>query len=400
MKSLAIISEYNPCHKGHAYQIEKARELTGSDIIIALMSGNFVQRGIPAVFDKYTRAGLAVLSGADIVIELPTVYATSSAEGFAYYAIDILNRLNAVDYISFGMENDNLSVINEIAKILSDEPKNYRILLKKYMRKGFSAPLSREYALSEYLSNTGFRNILSMPNNILALEYIKALHKTSSAITPVPVKRIGNGYNDAIATTPYPSATAIRNMYKNNDTEGIRSSLLPDVYDYISCKKPLFEEDFSMLLNQSILLNRNFLHEYSDIDEKLSNRINNLFSSGNYYKFNGLAAELKSKNYTYTRICRSLIHILLGIKDNDIKSADACRVLAFNKAGGKFLKDIRDKSGIKLICDLSEAKNILKENTILQKDILSSDIYRLAYFNKYNENLTDEYRHKPEIINS
>lgn len=116
-----------------------------------------------------------------------------------------------------------------------------------------------------------------------------------------------------------------------------------------------------MLLNQSILLNRNFLHEYSDIDEKLSNRINNLFSSGNYYKFNGLAAELKSKNYTYTRICRSLIHILLGIKDNDIKSADACRVLAFNKAGGKFLKDIRDKSGIKLICDLSEAKISLRK---------------------------------------
>ena len=159
MKSLAIISEYNPCHKGHAYQIEKARELSGSDIIIALMSGNFVQRGIPAVFDKYTRAGLAVLSGADIVIELPTVYATSSAEGFAYYAVDILNRLNTVDYISFGMENDNLSIINEIAKILSDEPENYRILLKKYMSKGFSAPLSREYALSEYLSNTGFRNM-------------------------------------------------------------------------------------------------------------------------------------------------------------------------------------------------------------------------------------------------
>lgn len=116
-----------------------------------------------------------------------------------------------------------------------------------------------------------------------------------------------------------------------------------------------------MLLNQSILLNRNFLHEYSDIDEKLSNRINNLFSSGNYYNFNGLAAELKSKNYTYTRICRSLIHILLGIKDNDIKSADVCRVLAFNKAGGKFLKDIRDKSGIKLICDLSEAKISLRK---------------------------------------
>lgn len=245
MKSLAIISEYNPCHKGHAYQIEKARELSGSDIIIALMSGNFVQRGIPAVFDKYTRAGLAVLSGADIVIELPTVYATSSAEGFAYYAVDILNRLNTVDYISFGMENDNLSIINEIAKILSDEPENYRILLKKYMSKGFSAPLSREYALSEYLSNTGFRNILGMPNNILALEYIKALHKTASAITPVPVKRIGNGYNDAIATTPYPSATSIRNMYKNNDTEGIKSSLLPDVYNYISCKNLYLKKIFN-----------------------------------------------------------------------------------------------------------------------------------------------------------
>lgn len=400
MKSLAIIAEYNPCHKGHAYQIEKARELSGSDIIIALMSGNFVQRGTPAVFDKYTRAGLAVLSGADIVIELPTVFATSSAEGFAYNAIDILNRINSVDYISFGMENDDLSRFAEIAKILSNEPETYRLLLKKYMNMGYSAPLSREYALSEYSGNNDFKDFLNRPNNILALEYIKAMHKTSSSIIPVPVKRIGNGYNDTIATTPYPSATAIRNMYKNNDTEGIKNSLLPHVYDYISCKKPLFEEDFSMLLNQSILLNKNNLHEYSDIDEKLSNRINNLFSSGSYYNFNGLVTELKSKNYTYTRICRSLLHILLGIKDSDIKTTDTCRVLAFNKNGGKFLKDIRHKSDIKLICDLSEIKNTLKENPVLQKDILSSDIYRLAYFNKYNENLTDEYRHKPEIINS
>ena len=400
MKTIAIISEYNPCHKGHAYQIAKAKEKTDADIVIALMSGNFVQRGMPAVFDKYTRAHAAILSGVDIVLELPAVYATASAELFAENSVKILDMLG-VDYLSFGIESDNLDNFDEIVSIFSVEPSEYKKLIKDELKKGNSLPLARQNALSCYTTIPDAEKIIASPNNILGIEYLKAIKKYHSGITPVAIKRVGNGYNDTFASTDYPSATAIRKMYEKKDNDMLFSALLPEVFEYLGSKKTLFSNDFSDILMYSIMNNINNLTDFSDVDEKIANRIINCFKNGVFYTYDSLIEMLKTRNYTYTRISRILCHILLNIRKQDITEPAFSRVLAFNDNGKKYLREIRKKSDFILLTDIKDAKKILSENGLatLGKDIFSSNIYRLVYKSVHNVTLTDEYRKMPEIIN-
>ena len=201
MKITGIIAEYNPFHNGHLYQIKKARELTGADYIIVVMSGNLTQRGTPALIDKYSRAQMALSGGADLVIELPACYATASAEYFAMGAISILNQLGCVDSICFGSENGNIAMLTKIANALVSESEDFVQALKNNLKNGDTYPVARNAALAETISGiTSYDTILGFPNNILGIEYIKALIRQNSSIKPYTNLRIGADYHSSFHT--------------------------------------------------------------------------------------------------------------------------------------------------------------------------------------------------------
>ena len=403
MKVAGIISEYNPFHKGHQYHIETTRKITGADCIVAVMSGNFVQRGIPAIADKYTRAKAAVLGGADLVIELPAVFATGSAEIFAEGAVKLIDALNNVDYISFGSEAGRLDEFNNIADVLINEPEEYRNILQNHLKSGNSMPVSRAKALLEYFNDETLTEIIASPNNILSIEYIKALKKIKSAVTPVTIARIGNGYNDSDVTTDYPSATAIRNLYVDG-AKNIAKTMPEPVFEYFSSMNgvimPVFPDNCSTLINHALRLNANILNDFLDVDEKLANRINNLLKDGKIYTFTELCDAIKTKNYTYTRISRALLHILLNIKSEDIKVPSYAKILACNSIGRQFIKECKKTSAIPFLNDASDAKKVLSEDALnmLEKDIYASDIYRLIVKETFGTVITDEFRHRPELV--
>ena len=189
---LAIIGEYNPFHNGHLYHLNESKKVSNSDYTIAVMTGNFVQRGNVSLVDKWTKARMAILNGVDLVIELPCIYSISSAENFALGAIKLINSLKIVDTLSFGTEIDDINILKECAEILTEEPEEFKSLLSHELSKGISFPKARENALLMYLNDIRrYANVLSSPNNILAIEYLKALTATNSTISPISIKRVG-----------------------------------------------------------------------------------------------------------------------------------------------------------------------------------------------------------------
>lgn len=212
-KVLGIIAEYSPFHNGHLYHLVESKNRAGAEAVICVISGNFMQRGIPSVIDKWTKTEMALLCGADLVIELPTVYSISSAENFAQGAIKILNSLKLIDTISFGSETSDIQILDKFASVLYQEPKEYVSILNHELSKGFSYPKARENALLMYLNDIRkYANVLSSPNNILGIEYLKALKRLKSPITPMTIKREKVGYHDNSTVNGFASATAIRKM--------------------------------------------------------------------------------------------------------------------------------------------------------------------------------------------
>ena len=225
---LGIVGEYNPFHNGHLYHLQQSKKLTSSNYTVAVMSGNFTQRGSTALIDKWSRSEIAIRCGIDLVLELPTLYATSSAENFAEGSIKLLNSLKVVDYISFGAETSNIDILENLADVLYREPREYKNILSHELGKGLSFPKARENALMLYLNDIRkYVNVLSSPNNILGVEYLKALKKYKSNIKPVSIARFETGYNDTNYTANIASATAIRNIVKNGGFDILRR-LLPD----------------------------------------------------------------------------------------------------------------------------------------------------------------------------
>ncbi len=210
---LAIIGEYNPFHNGHLYHLNESKKIANANYTIAIMSGNFVQRGDVSIVDKWTKAKMAILGGIDLVIELPCIYSISSAENFASGAIKMLNSLKIVDTLSFGCELNDISLLKKFASILAEEPEEFKTLLSHELSKGVSFPRARENALLMYINDIrNSANVLSSPNNILAIEYLKALNVTKSTIEPLAVKRFGPGYNSKMITNTFASATSIREL--------------------------------------------------------------------------------------------------------------------------------------------------------------------------------------------
>lgn len=276
---LGIIAEYNPFHNGHLYHILKSKELTKDDYTIAVIGGNFTQRGECSIVDKWTKAEMAMASGIDLVIELPTLYSVSSAENFADGAIKILNSLKVVNHISFGGECDNLNKLNIIANVLHEEPKEFKALLTTELSKGLSFPKARENAVLNYLKDPTFMNILSEPNNILGIEYLKSLKKHRSKIKPVLVPRKNSGHLNTDYTGTISSSTSIRTMLKTGNTKNLKDALTPSSYTILrdEINKGHFVSDFSefekIIMYNLRTKNIEDIRKIPDVSEGLENAI-------------------------------------------------------------------------------------------------------------------------------
>ena len=366
MKVAGIVSEYNPFHNGHLYQIEQTKRNTGCDCIVAVMSGNFVMRGEAALYNKFVRAKSAVFGGVDLVLELSVPYALSSSEYFSYAGVSVLDSLNVIDYISFGSEEGDVSSLSGIADILLKESTIEKI--KENQKKGipyFSA-MSEEFSDSD-------KKILEMPNNILAINYIKALKRLNSKIMPYTVTRKNVGYNDKDAKENFASATGIREMLKSG--EDIKKFIPELSYNLIKEEKPVFEEVTDDIITYSLRIKKpEDLLKYADVNEGIENLI--IKTALNEYGIKDIAMGIKSKRYTYTRVKRILYNILLDIdkKEREIKPQFA-RVLAFNEKGQKLLSEIKKKSDIPVFTNIT--KDMYNKYQILNTDLKASQIYHI-----------------------
>ncbi len=373
MATLGIICEYNPFHKGHEFHIEKAREITGADTVVALMSGNFVQRGDVAIFDKQARCESALKCGADLVLELPTIMAMSTAERFASSGVAILDALNSVDYLAFGAESDDLDSLKQIAKILATEDENYKTALSSYLSEGLPFATAREKALSSVFE--GEVNLISSSNNILAVEYLKALLKLNAKMEPVLIKREGADYNSSEVSS-FMSATGIRKLINEGSS---LNGFVPDAL------LPLYEKArVHSLLNmeKSIIANlckisAEEIASLPDVSEGLHNKIKKAAMESD--SFDALCDNIKSKRYAHSRIRRILLYSYLGITKEDMIAPQYIKILGFNEKGQKLLNKAKQETNLPLVKNFNQIKALqspLAEN-LWKKELIFDRIYEL-----------------------
>ena len=389
---VGIIGEYNPFHNGHKYHLEESKRILHADYSVAIISGNFVQRGNVSVIGKWSKAEMALNNGVDLVLELPTIYSVSSAENFAYGAIKTLNALNIVDYVSFGSEIGNLETLNLFAEIFTKQPSEYISLLNHELSKGLSFPKARENAALMYLNDIRkYSNVLSSPNNILGIEYLKALKKTKSSIRPLTIKRENVQYNDISIKNNFASATSIREMLIKNKLSKIPYVMPKETYKvFYNCyQKGHIVKDLSRYEKEIIYtLRKMTLEEISnlpDVSEGLENNIKNAANSCNTLEeFMNI---IKTKRYTSTRIKRILVYALLGITKKDMKDSTKnipyVRVLGFNQKGKELLSVISNNA--RNIDIITSVKKYIDNNPskyskrMLDIDINATNIYTLGY---------------------
>lgn len=412
MKTVGIIAEYNPFHNGHAYQIREAKEITGADHCIVVMSGNFVQRGFPAIMDKYLRTRAALMCGADLVLELPVHYASASAEYFAAGAVALLDRLGVTDCLCFGSECGDLQALSSVADILLTEDERFSALIKQRLRSGMSYPQARNDALyASFPHLTGLTDIMKAPNNILGIEYLKALQKRNSSIKPYTIPRKGAAYHENALQDNYSSAYAIREtIAQTGDICSVRTQIPPSVYELLEQNYaqtyPVLPDDFSTLLAYQLLQNReNGYCRYFDVDEALSDRIRKFLPV--YEGFTSFCDILKTKNMTYTRIARALLHILLNISQADMDTfckndyVYYARMLGFKKESASLLSTVKSDSSIPLISKLADAADLISAPEgvrMLEQDILASHIYALPTRSKFGQDLPNEYQRQMIVL--
>ncbi len=411
MTTIGIIAEYNPFHCGHDYHIQKTREKTGADFFIAVMSGQFLQRGEPALFDKWTRTRMALSSGIDLVIELPFVFASQDARGFANAGIQLLDSLGIVDYVSFGCEDDQLELLTEIAELIRKEPALFQKTLREGVKKGENFPRNRQRAIIKYIQESRIHQknisldkvveILDKPNNILALEYLASLHYLKSSIKPLLIKRIGSSYSQEEIKGRYSSATAIRKKivqkyYEGQGhTMGELQEMMPDSSFEVMCKvltegfNPVILSDFEQAIFTNLRrMSLSDIQKIHAVEEGLENKLKQsaIFSD----VLEVLIRSIKSKRYTRTRIQRILIHTLFQVTKSEVRRFNRkgplyCRILGMTDKGKTIFKGIKAKSILPAIIKL---KNFYKMNKridqdmalkMLDYDVLATDLYMLGY---------------------
>lgn len=405
MKAAGIIAEYNPFHNGHKYHIEEVKKKTGADCIIVVMSGDFTQRGLPAIIDKYARAEMALANGADVVIELPHVYASGSAEFFADGAIALLDSLGIVDDVCFGSECGDISLLMPVAELLADEPEEYRSFLQSELQKGASYPLARNRALIHTVpSFAEHENIIGTPNNILGIEYIKSIIRRNSQIRPSTIQRTGADYHATrYGGTMYPSALSLRHgLMQNPSIDFLRGQVPDSVFEILNREfqvtYPVFPNDFSSMLSYKLLSDaKHGYTEYVDVNDDLSDRI--LKHIYHTHTFESFCDALKTKNLTYARASRLLCHILLNQKTADLQefrengTVFYAHVLGFKDDGRRILKELKDNATIPIITRTTEYHQLTDPiaKKQFEQDLFASHLYENVAGNKYGTPIRNEF---------
>ncbi|MDF2986296.1 MAG: hypothetical protein K0R50_1806 [Eubacterium sp.] len=455
MKVLGIVVEYNPFHNGHIYHIEQSKAATGSDAVVCVMSGNFIQRGEPALINKFARAEIALNNGVDLVIELPHTFAMSSAESFAFGAVKILDSIGIVDCIAFGSEHGNVDSLNLLADILVNEPEEYRTELKKNLDKGLAFPVCRQKALKKYLEITFFsRNeftstseimqikadpsdlseLLETSNNILGIEYLKALKRLKSSIVPHTITRVSNKYNTSDLTGSISSATAIRNSIfkslfaeteKLNNSDYLCNELRTVDYELPENTVQTLPEYSKLILKKEFSLGRGpvglkqyeaiifallrklkpeQLRELPDVSEGLEYRIKS--AGENSGTIEELIENISTKRYAQTRIQRILFSLLTGTTKADTDmfmyygGPQYARILGFNQTGRQLLSKMKKSSTLPVITKASDFKTSCNHllARMLEIEALSTDIYVLGYKNPAFRKAGQEFTQNRIII--
>lgn len=408
MNILGIIAEYNPFHNGHLYHLKKSKAIFDADGVIVVMSSNFLQRGEPALVDKWERTKMALAGGADIVIELPIPYALRSAEFFAYGGISLLDATGVVKYVSFGSESGNLAKLQWIAKLLANEPVELAHLIHNYLDTGLSYPSARTRALAEYArvycgleapSEEEIEDLTSNPNNILSLEYIKAIHRLETPLIPVTIPRIHAGYHDTSIQHSIASATAIReNIWKkrNIGEELFDPQLLQTLPEssqnilrnaFAEGKGPIFTEDFAAQV--LTLVRRAQIEEIAnlfDVRGGLEHRIKE--AADQALSIYDLVERIKTKRFTWTRIQRTIFHLLLNLTSIDCEYFDQLggpqyiRVLGFTPRGQHILAKMKDQARLPIITRVAKYYNRLDTPEpiarMLNYEIRATNLYSLV----------------------
>lgn len=402
MKIVGLITEYNPFHAGHLYHMQQARELTGADYCVVLMSGSFVQRGEPAIFDKYLRTKTALLAGADLVLEIPVAFSTASAHEFAAYGVALLSAIG-VDAVVFGSECGQIEILKQAAYALNYKSAEFQERLRKGLKAGLTYPQARAKALE--MEDT-WASVLSSPNNILGIEYLRAAEDLHSLMEFYTISRKGSGYHeDTLADANFPSASAIRGIIRNSlskdkDLLDILASHLPAVtHPAYTGAVPVFVDDFSELLNAAIL-QMQATFSIADLSPELAARL----AKPPYFplSFEKRIQALKTRQLTYTRVSRALLHLALGMREEDISRwkdegyALYARILGFRRQSSPLLSCLHKKSSIPLITKMADASQSLAPSALalLEQEVYASHLYQTVrmkrsgvFQNEYTEGL-------------
>jgi len=383
MKILGIIVEYNPMHNGHIYQIEQAKKLINPDYTIVIMSGNFTEQGNISVLDKFTKAELAIGNGVDLVLELPTIYATSSAEYFAKGAVHILNSLNCITHLVFGAECKDIQILKKVANILNKHEQEIIKESKIEENKSITMAEARANAIRKYLNNEEFACI-DKPNNILAIEYLRNLEKLNSKIEPVLIHRHTVLHNSTEIQTNMASSTAIRELLSEQNIEVIKQLVTDNVYTkLLDINNDYLNTFWNILKYQIIKLNKDGISNIYEVSEGLENRIiQSVESSNSYTEF---IHKVKSKRYTLGRIKRICINILLGITKEQHKylsDVQYAKIIKFSSKSEKLISVIGKSSLIPVLTKITDGgienqNNIIKAN--LNLDVLSTKIHNVIF---------------------
>lgn len=410
MRATGIIAEYNPFHTGHAYHIQKARELTGADYIIVAMSPDFVQRGEPAIFDKYIRTECALCCGADLVLELPAACASGSAEYFAEGAVSLLSSTGLVDALCFGAETADAALFEQTAAILVEEPEDFRAALQSGLRNGLSFPAARAAALTPYCPE----DFLASPNNILGIEYCKAIKKLGSGMQPLPLEREGSGYHSDDLSRRFCSASAIRRYLEpqriDQDITAVSEILryIPEeIQDLFlrACAFPITIEDFRPQLFYQLMMQDQFDH-ILDISPDLSDRIQKMKYQCLNLSYKESIATIRTKQFTESRISRALLHLILQLDQQTINSQREnqgiyyARILGFRKDSSDLLHELKKRSTVPLLTKTAHASSLLDRDGLaaFEKNIGYSHLYRSVRSAKYQIPFITEYQISPVIL--
>lgn len=395
-----IIGEFNPFHNGHRYILQEAKKRTKCDYMIVAMSGDFIQRGAPAIIDKAIRVKAALNNGADLVLQIPVVFSTATAELFALGAVALLHEAG-VDTLAFGCETDDKEVLRMLADFFVHETPEYSIKLRDLLKEGKSYPAARAIAAASCINDERVSDILDGPNNILAIEYIKAMIRLNLNMRICPIKRAKVGHHALVMKDSFASATALRKAILSTDYKSDRlgiktptkilmkgiNAYIPkntakDVINELYAHQPISEDNMTLLLKYKLLsLQARGVGDYLEGTRDLSNRIYK--SLDNYDSISELCAALNTKEMTYARLSRLMMHIILGIKQDSMdylkeNPIPYIRVLGFRRDSSILLGMLKENSHSQIITSVKEAEKMLDEDklSILEIDTYARELFK------------------------